>query len=83
MEPDIMEVARHFLTQSEVRSDQGQLAEAVAAAQAAVDVLHAFDPPPSAKAEYLRLLAEALHAVVQRLMQGGRVAEVGLPAREA
>ncbi|KPI31476.1 hypothetical protein OV320_2548, partial [Actinobacteria bacterium OV320] len=79
----VVELSAGLLSLSSWLADVPQPAEAVTAAQAAVDILHAIQPPPAAKAEYFSSLAEALHAVVQRLMQGGRVAEVGLPAREA
>ncbi|MEU6235874.1 Ig-like domain repeat protein [Kitasatospora sp. NPDC047058] len=81
--PDIMELARQFLAQSSKLADQGQAAQAVAAARSAVDILHETQAPPEAKAEYLGLLAEALHEVVKRLMQAGRGGEVAQPAAEA
>ncbi|MFB7621074.1 hypothetical protein, partial [Kitasatospora sp. NPDC056181] len=78
--PDAMSLARSHLTSSARLADVPEPAEAIAAAQAAVDVLHRFEPSPDGRAEYLSLLADALRAVVQRLMQGGRLAEVVQPA---
>ncbi|GAX58669.1 hypothetical protein [Streptomyces olivochromogenes] len=80
---DNMELARHFLAQSNQQADQGQVAQAVAAAQAAVDILHRFQPPAERKAEYQRLLAEALHKVVQRLIQAGHAGDAAPSAHEA
>jgi hypothetical protein len=80
---EAMSLARSHLASSDRLADVPLAAEAVTAAQTAVDVLHGVEPPLTARAEYLTLLAKALHAVVQRLMQGGRPAEVARPAREA
>ncbi|MCX5256818.1 Ig-like domain-containing protein [Streptomyces canus] len=80
---DAMQLARHFLDQSRDRSHVGQLAEAVAAAQAAVDVLHGFQPTPDLEERFFLLLAEALHTLVQRLKHAGRPGEMAQPAQKA
>jgi hypothetical protein len=61
----------------------GLHAEAVAPAQAGVDLLRGFAPPPTAQTEYLALLAGALHTLALRLIGAGRVDEAGSPVAEA
>lgn len=79
---DPLLMAGHFLTQSRTRA-AGQPPEAVAAARAAVEILHGVQPPADATEESLRLLAEALHTLVQRLLSAGRPGQVAQPAQEA
>ncbi|MFF2128716.1 Ig-like domain repeat protein, partial [Streptomyces olivochromogenes] len=80
---DKLEAARQFLAQSDRQADEGQWSHAVAAAQAAVDILRGFQTPLDGQAEYQGLLAQALHKVVQRLMLAGRAGEAAPAAQEA
>ncbi|MGW7610502.1 Ig-like domain repeat protein, partial [Streptomyces sp. NPDC054766] len=80
---DAMSLAQHFLSQSATRAGEGRRAEAVAAARAAVDVLHGIEVPAGHEVQYFLLLAEALHSLVGRLVTAGRVGEVEGFAEEA
>lgn len=58
------------LSQNAVRN--GQYAEAVVQAQAAVDILRGFEASPDKKKEYLELFAYALYILAVRLIQANR-----------
>ena len=79
---DAMSLAQQFLSQSATHAGGGRLAEAVAAARAAVDVLRGIEAPAGREVEYVWLLANALHMLVGRLVVAGRVGEVGGLAEE-
>ncbi|MFB7621047.1 hypothetical protein, partial [Kitasatospora sp. NPDC056181] len=79
----VMELSADLLTLSLWLADVPEPAEAIAAAQAAVDVLHAIQPPPGARAEYLSLLADALRDLAKRMVQAGRPDEATKPTQEA
>ncbi|MFD9339842.1 hypothetical protein ACFWBF_36510, partial [Streptomyces sp. NPDC060028] len=61
----------------------GRTAEAVEPAQAAVDLLAGFTPPPAVRTEYLATLASARHELVLRLMAAGRMDEAMPQAKKA
>jgi hypothetical protein len=80
---DVESLARQLLALTDQLSGAGRPAEAVAPAQAAVDVLRGFEPPADAQAAYLALFARALHTLALRLIAAGRTDEAVGPAAEA
>jgi hypothetical protein len=79
---DATEIAPTLLSFSQQLAGAGLSAEAVSAAQAAVDVLRGVQPPATAQASYLDLLARSLLILSQHLIQGQRISEVSVPALE-
>ena len=79
----LVEVANQLLALSSQLVGAGRHAEAVAPAQAAVDVLRDFEPLPEAQAAYLALFAGALHALAVRLIDAQRPEDALQPAVEA
>lgn len=78
-----MSLAQHFLSQSATHGGEGRRAEAVAAARAAVDVLHGIEAPAGHEAQYFSLLAEALRTFGNRLIEAGRPEEATQPTQDA
>jgi hypothetical protein len=79
----LMQVAEQSLIVSSLHATASLHAPAVAAAQAAVDVLHGFTPPAEQRAAFLAALADALHTLALRLIRAGRPDEAVAPAEEA
>jgi hypothetical protein len=80
---EVTGIANNLLTLSSWLANAGLTAEAVSAAQTAVDVLRPFQPPDPERASYLNLLAGSLWTLVLRLIEAQRVSEVSTPALES
>jgi tetratricopeptide (TPR) repeat protein len=79
---DRFAIAQQLLGLSHWLGGRGLYAEAVAAAQAAVDVLRMIEPAPGTEAAHSRLLADTLHTLVIWLILAGPVDNAVQPARE-
>ncbi|PEU03389.1 hypothetical protein COD79_18715 [Bacillus cereus] len=80
---EALDKARQALELSQNAVGNGQYAEAVIQAQAAVDILRGFEPSPDKKKEYLELFAYALYILAVRLIQANRKKEAVAPSVEA
>lgn len=76
-------IAHDLQTLSSWLANARLTAEAVSAAQAAVDVLRGFQPPATEQSAYLTLLAGNLSTLVLWLIDSQQINEVSAPALEA
>ena len=80
---EVTGIANNLLTLSSWLANAGLTAEAVSAAQGAVDVLRGFEPPASERASYLNLLGMSFWTLALRLIEAERINEVSAVALEA
>ena len=78
--PDTVAVVQQLLSLSSQWANTSHPAEAVAPAQAAVDVLRDLEPAPGSELVHLSKLAEAWFTLTLRLIEAGRVEEALQPA---
>ncbi|MDX2100182.1 MAG: hypothetical protein SFW36_20590 [Leptolyngbyaceae cyanobacterium bins.59] len=80
---EVTGIAHDLQTLSSWLANARLTAEAVSAAQAAVDVLRGFQPPATEQSAYLTLLAGNLSTLVLWLIDSQQINEVSAPALEA
>ena len=80
---DVIANADHLIELSKQLANAGKTAEAVAAAQRAVDLLRGVGPPTTAEAGYRLELGRALQNLAYRLWGAGCYDEMVGPAKEA
>lgn len=80
---DVMRAAAELTPLVRELGAAGLSTDAQAVQQASVDVLEAFSPAAAERTEHLILRAEANHNLIARMIENGRLADVGPPAGSA